>query len=505
MNLVVMAGIALLIGSTLAPARAQSRNAFTPPAKAAPPKETKTNSPGDATPKASATAERAAGDDDPGLDLANATRWPLEELRLRDGRVLKGYIQSQGPAETEFVYVMQPPGRPMFCVIRPLASEQIASVQRLPLDERTRLRERIERFRTRLRIEAGQMDLVALDTERVENVSYRTYRGPWFTLRSTADDEMTRRVAVRLEQIFRGYRLLLPPRAEPERPLEVVLFGAMDEYHAYLRGIELPLETAAFYAPKHNRIVAGSDLLQFGNRLDQVRREHERIKAACDNIQSRFPSMLADLADELRKAGLSQGEIERELVARRAAWEKDLKQRTSEIAEANRRNEAQFADLTAQLFARLAHEAFHAYVENYVFPRRGHPLPRWLNEGLAQVFESGRLEGDLLRIDAPQRAMLTQFKADLAGPGRLRLADLLTAPDSTYNLTHEGPRGSPRHYLYAWALAYHLTFAERKLGTKALDTYVNTWQDDPLKAFEQLVGRKLDDYERQWRTEMVRE
>jgi hypothetical protein len=144
-------------------------------------------------------------------------------------------------------------------------------------------------------------------------------------------------------------------------------------------------------------------------------------------------------------------------------------------------------------------------VENYVFPRKTRPLPRWLNEGLAQVFESGRLEGELLRIDAPQRSLLAQLKADLAGPGRLRLADLLKAPETTFNLTHDGPRGSPRHYLYAWGLAYHLTFAERKLGTKALDAYVDSWQADPLRAFEDLVGMKLEAYEKRWRAEMLRE
>ena len=44
------------------------------------------------------------------------------------------------------------------------------------------------------------------------------------------------------------------------------------------------------------------------------------------------------------------------------------------------------------MFRRLAHEAFHAYLETYVYPRQAYDVPRWLNEGLAQTFEAGLLE-----------------------------------------------------------------------------------------------------------------
>ena len=40
-----------------------------------------------------------------------------------------------------------------------------------------------------------------------------------------------------------------------------------------------------------------------------------------------------------------------------------------------------------------------------------HDVPRWLNEGLAQVFEGGQLESGSLRIDAPDRV-----KLELQGP-----------------------------------------------------------------------------------------
>ena len=44
------------------------------------------------------------------------------------------------------------------------------------------------------------------------------------------------------------------------------------------------------------------------------------------------------------------------------------------------------------MFRRLYHEAFHAYLDNYVYESPGYEIPTWLNEGLAQVFAAGLLE-----------------------------------------------------------------------------------------------------------------
>ena len=43
-------------------------------------------------------------------------------------------------------------------------------------------------------------------------------------------------------------------------------------------------------------------------------------------------------------------------------------------------------------------------------------MPPWLNEGLAVIFEGGLLEGNTLRVDAPNPVALKKLKADLAGP-----------------------------------------------------------------------------------------
>ena len=59
---------------------------------------------------------------------------------------------------------------------------------------------------------------------------------------------------------------------------------------------------------------------------------------------------------------------------------------------------------------------------------------------------------------------------------------------------------SDRYYLASWALAFHLTFEKRLLGTKALDDYVHSLKrgTDALLAFRDLVGMPLPQFEKEY-------
>jgi hypothetical protein len=52
---------------------------------------------------------------------------------------------------------------------------------------------------------------------------------------------------------------------------------------------------------------------------------------------------------------------------------------------------------------------------------------------------------------------------------------------------------SDAYYLSSWALAFYLTFAQRRLGTPELDEYVRSLRQgaEPLDAFSKLVGEPL--------------
>ncbi len=170
-----------------------------------------------------------------------------------------------------------------------------------------------------------------------------------------------------------------------------------------------------------------------------------------------------------------------------------------------RRNVALLEEQSQRLFARLYHEAFHAYLENFVYPREDYDVPRWLNEGLAEVFEAGIVEGENLRVDAPLREALTRLKTDLrASP--LPLEQVFSADHRAFLVAHDDSgAASARHYAYAWGLAYYLCFEKHILGSAELDRYVSRESTAlaPARRFERLVGEPLGKFERRWRSYML--
>ena len=109
------------------------------------------------------------------------------------------------------------------------------------------------------------------------------------------------------------------------------------------------------------------------------------------------------MGDSLRKSGLSNGEVGRELMKVRGQFKQQLDKKSEELRQSDMQIERLFKQAAGQMLVRLYHEAFHAYVRNWVFPRPRYDIPPWLDEGLAVLFEGGLLEGDrLLRVDTPR-------------------------------------------------------------------------------------------------------
>lgn len=442
-----------------------------------------------------------------GGPLARAAEWPLESVQLESGTVYRGLVQSVGEHEIEFMEVVRPPGKPMFLVVRPVPV-QGTKVTRLPEPERQRLIERTSRFRNRVLIEAGRIDEVTLESQTSDGTRRWRYAGPWFTLLSTADEETTRRCVVRIEQIFRAYRLILPPRTAPTRPLEVLLLGSTDEYRDYLRAHGPDLKNPSFYLARQNRIVAASELTRFAERLARSRDQHEQIRQLCERLDAGLPGRLQQLAGQLESLGYSRAEIVAEVKARQNAWSHEKAEWLEKIKTTNRRNEAKFDDLTRSMFRRLYHEAFHAYLENYVYPHDRFHVPRWLNEGLAQMFESGQLEGDTLRIDAPDREALLAVQEQLARDDPAVLPRLLAADETEFLTAHRSAAGPGREIYYlSWALTYYLTFLREPSiwDTAALDAYVTPDGSglSPIARFERLVHVPLPEFWRRWRSTLL--
>jgi hypothetical protein len=430
----------------------------------------------------------------------------MDEVELVDGRVFRGLIESQDAARVRLVEVQRQRGKPLGLLVRQLDVELVAKVVRLDDARRTELAQRIEQHKRRAAIEAGRMGALPIQSTAHGDQTTLRYDGPWFTLASTADEETTRRLIVRLEQVFLAYQRIFPPRRKPASPLAVRLFGTMNEYRQFVSEAGLRLDNPAFYWSQPNMIVAGSDLARFSAQLAKATAANERVwrqlLADCRAHESR----MKERARTLEAHGFSEAHRTEELVATRARWEGDLKALRSELIAADSRNTQAFNQFAGRMFARLYHEAFHAYLENYVYASsdRRHAVPRWLEEGLAQLYESAQLDVDTLRIDAPDRERLGALAADLRSGSPLSLAEVVSADAQVFLAAHlDGRSTAARHYLYAWGLAYYLVFGPGALDSAGIETLAR--QDmDPRESLEKIAGMPLAEFEAAWRREMLK-
>ena len=422
--------------------------------------------------------------------------WPVERVELLDGRSYEGYIESEDAVWLNIRQILRPQGRPMILVVHPIARESIKKVVRLDPTERARLQERIQRLINRAAIERGRMDAVQLGQVTRGGLQYHRYSGKWFTLESGAEESITRRMIVRIEQVFTAYRQIVAPRTEPRGPrLRLVVLGSMADYQSYLARLNVKIDNPACFLPEENLLVAGSQLTRFAAELEKINARHDQLARELDHLEQELPARLKDLAQKLKAEGIS--DAKHVLLSARRKFLEEISQKRVELNRCNRRNARAFEACTEATFARLYHEAFHAYLENYVYPRGEFDVPLWLNEGLAVTFERGVVETDTFRVDAPNRRALEALKTDLRGPQPLPLAEVLAADQEAFVSSPE----AARYYVYSWGLAHYLTFEKQLLHCLALEKYVQPASGvSDVARFEQLLDVPLSRFEPLWRT-----
>ncbi len=431
--------------------------------------------------------------------------WPMEHVETHDGRRFEGLIESQDDYWVRMMRIFRPAGRPMHLVIQPLETRHIASIHRLEPERREQLRLRIHEFRHRAVIEAGRMDAVKLSLIERDGVHFHRYRGRWFDLESTADEPTTRRIIVRADQVFTAYRQLLPARVEPPRPLRLVILQSRDEYRVFLARLGLHFDNPACYLQEANLVVVGSDLGRHASTLSRIESRHKAIREELEQLEQALPERLAALGAQLREQGRPRNHVTRLLLIERRKIENQIAEKQRELERSDRENAQTFRQIGRRLFARLYHEAFHAYLQNYVYPADRYDVPVWLDEGLAVLFSGGLLESDTLRIDAPNREALDRLRADLRGDAPLPLAALLEADHQAFLLVDNLAAAAQQKYVYAWGLAYYLAFEQRLLDDPALTAFVTPTGDaSPIERFEELVEMPLAEFEGVWRAYMMK-
>jgi hypothetical protein len=408
-----------------------------------------------------------------------AADWKFDVVRLKNGREIRGLILSESPVGIEFQNVRRNPGRPTAVFTTTFSRNEIDSIERLSDRERELLRERVL-----------ELSLDPSERQRSERVELEktpwfgqpdagwTFRSDCFILSSNAPEPIVRRAAAQLEQIYAAYQQYLPPRVALSEPTKIELFQSQDEYAARLKAEGRRFINTAFFDPAANRILCTGDLARLSAELEKSRQQFKNHRLDLDQLQAKLERLY------------KPPDLNRHLDAIRAA--------RGELNRLERLRESDFAKATQRLFAAIYHEAFHAYLAGFVYPKPIE-MPRWLNEGLAQVFETALVEAGELRVGHADRERLGRAKDAIRKKSLIPLNRLLTADAPQFLAAHDSDRGAADlHYLTAWAVAHYLTFERRVLGSDALDIYLRALAggNDPEVAFAKLVGQPVAEFER---------
>jgi hypothetical protein len=431
-----------------------------------------------------------AADSPPGGDA-----WKYDIVYRKKGEPYQGLVLKRQRGQLRMWCIVRQPGRPTILYPVVLSGDEIARVDMLPGDEHELLQKRVKALQEEQRRLAEQLKTLGRaskePTPGADKLALRekpwvgdaqtkalVYESSYFRLESNAPRKIVVAAAIRLEQAYAAYVHCLPPRAKG-KPTTILLPQSSADYQKLLRGQGRHLLNPAFFDPDKNQIVCAFDWRHMTDELERLHRHHLKLRNELDERET-----------ELRKAykGVIPSDLKMALQAKR-----------NEIKTAEANNQNIFTRSRQRLFQRLFHEAFHAYLMNFVYPSADGELPRWLNEGLAQIFETAIFEVGELRIGHADKERLDAVRRALRKHTLLTLNDLVRAGPKQFQVAHDGDRQiSDRYYLASWALAFYLTFDRKVLGTPALDAYVRDLKrgSDPLDAFQKLTGQPLSQFER---------
>lgn len=434
--------------------------------------------------------------------------WKMERLVTTDGKIHLGLVEAEDDDKLHFLELVRRQGQPMFAVRRPYDKEEIRSLERLSNQERQVLKARWQRYRRRARIQAGRLSSIKLtqQTSPADEVTWH-YQGDWFKLVSDGDEHITRQTVGHLEQVFGALAQVLPPRTmRSGSQLSVHVFQTQEAYRRFAAARGVTLQNDAFFAADENVVAIHSPLARIARESAEFQAQHQNLVAKIDALRKEIPHRLQEERDKLVKAKRSDAEIRTYLSRLRAKLNQELDNLRKTTEQTARQNQQVLEKRTEACLMTLRHEAFHAYLENQVFPLRENRVPRWLHEGMAQVFAHGILEDGTLRVDAPDPALLRRLQADLKNEP-MPLERLFRADAADFLPSDAAGRAqASRLYAYAWGMAWYLLFEDDEAWTMdRLASLVGSGEPtDPARRFEAVSGMSLGQFEARWREAMLK-
>jgi len=411
----------------------------------------------------------------PGPPLGQFSNWKFDSLHKKNGKTLLGLVENETSIEVAFTQVYRNPGKSTAVFHTTIPKVEIDSIDRLGKEERAQLKARLTSL---LKERRPPRDLevhpAPWGKEQAQGLAYKSSH---FVLLSNAREDIVRCAAAELERVYGAYAQFLPPRRPDAPPTQILLVYPLSAYQQMLRAQGRDLLNPAFYDPAQNQIVWYCDLQRLRGERD---RERVRIRQLRDRV------LQQETSSKLHKGAAPSD---------RRKLDDDLR----EIEKTRNENEKIYEQGKQRFFQTLYHEAFHAYLGNFVYPPGDGDVPRWLNEGLAQIFETAIIDAGELEISRPDADRLARAKEALRKNELVSLENLLLSGPREFLVGHASDQQlSNRYYLASWALAFYLTFDRQKIDLPELDRYVYQLKlgADACKAFENLAGQPLADFEK---------
>src|SRR4030081_1720646 len=161
------------------------------------------------------------------------------------------------------------------------ARKDIASIDRLEPAQRQALARRVAAIQADRARQKERLDNLKLKPApwHKANTGGLCYASTRFVLISNAGEDIIRRAATRLEELYAAYENFLPPRRREGRKTTILLVQSLAEYQQILKEQGRSFRNPAFYDSTRDEILCACDLERLGEELKQTRAEHQQILA----------------------------------------------------------------------------------------------------------------------------------------------------------------------------------------------------------------------------------